>query len=329
MAFEELVRKRKAREKAIAPSSISAEGRGLAYAHNGEILQGVFEGEDGDFRRGLITLPCSSFRSEATFMPHFSAKLTIEPTYKLKAREAAELALERHASSSMGGHLSLNSNVPLGLGLGSSTSDVVSAILAVDRVMGKGLTPYEVGALAVESETASDAIMFGDRAILFARRDGRVIEDFGGPLPGLEVLGFVADPLRGSIDTVTLSPVRYTEQEKEAFRWLVELMREAIVSGDPALVGRVASTSARINQRYLPKPHFDRLEQLVEDAGALGLQVAHSGTVAGLLFDPADTATPEKIDYARKRLAELGFSSTWRFATGVAKDPATAGRMLG
>lgn len=284
-------------------------------------MQGVFETRDGRLHRGLVTLPCSTFESEATFKPNTSRRVTVSPPYKRKARRAAELALERHARTGAGGHLEVHSTVPVGVGLGSSTSDVVAALRAVSKVLWRDLRPAELGALAVEAETAADAIMFGDRALLFAHREGEVLEDFGGPLPGLEVLGFVADPSRGYVDTLELPPASYTRQEIELFGSLIKLMRRAVETGSPRLVGRVASTSARVNQRYLPIPNFDRLEKVVEDVGALGLQVAHSGTVAGLLFDPADGAGEDKIEHARALLAELGSTSTWRFGAGVARRP--------
>jgi uncharacterized protein involved in propanediol utilization len=132
-------------------------------------------------------------------------------------------------------------------------------------------------------------------------------------LPALEVLGFNTDP--HGVDTLTFPPARYTWWEIEAFRPLVGLIRRAAYSQDPALVGQAASASARINQRHLPKPRFDQLEAVVEAVGALGLQVAHSGTLVGLLFDPADPLLDERINEAQALLAEMTFDTTWRFTS--------------
>jgi uncharacterized protein involved in propanediol utilization len=274
----------------------------------------------------LVTLPCNAFESAATFEPNTGRGVTVSPPSKEKARKAAELALERYARVGAGGHLEVRSTVPVGVGLGSSTSDGVAALRAVSKVLPRDLSAPELGALAVEAETAADAIMFGDRALLFAHREGEVLEDFGGPLPGLEVLGFVADLSRSRVDTLGLPPASYTQQEIETFSSLVELMRRAVETDSPDLVGRVASASARINQRYLPIPDFDRLERLAEAAGVLGLQVAHSGTVAGLLFDPVDEVVGEKIACARALLAEWGSTSTWRFGAGAARRPCAGAR---
>jgi len=291
-------------------------GYSAEIAHHGEILQGVFEEPGGRLCRGLVTLTCEAFKSEATFFPDSSGVISVEPTWKTKALRAIELTLALCNGRACGGSLKIYSNIPLRLGFGSSTSDVIAAIRAVSETLGVQLGPELIATLAVQAETASDATMFGDQAVLFAHRNGVLMEDLGAPLPALDVLGFNTDPTGIGIDTLSFPPARYTWWEIEAFRPLVGLMRRAVHTQDPRLVGQVASASARINQRHLPKPHFDDLEKLVEAAGARGLQVAHSGTVVGLLFDPEDSDREHRIAYAQAMLAERGFHSTWRFISG-------------
>ena len=292
------------------------QGYGSATAHHGEILQGVFEGIDGGLHRGLVTLPCSIFRSEATFVPDPNGPLIIDPPGKCKARQAVELTLRHYGKTMWGGRLILRSNIPQCWGLGSSTCDVTAAIRAVADAFTTKLAPTTIAELAVKVEAASDSIMFEDRSVLFAHRDGIVIEELGGPLPPLEVVGFNTDPTGEGIDTLSFSPARYSWWEVEAFRPMIGLLRRAISTQDPRLVGQVALASARMNQRHLPKPQFDRLERLVEMTQAVSLQVAHSGTVAGILFDPSDSDKCEKIQQAQAVIAELGFGAAWHFQTG-------------
>jgi uncharacterized protein involved in propanediol utilization len=87
---------------------------------------------------------------------------------------------------------------------------------------------------------------------------------------------------------------------------------------DPVLVGRIATASSRINQRFLPKPQFEQLQSIAECRGALGVQVAHSGTVAGLLFDPSDPHTNAAAARAWDDMVGLGLSRTYRFRTAPA-----------
>jgi uncharacterized protein involved in propanediol utilization len=43
------------------------------------------------------------------------------------------------------------------------------------------------------------------------------------------------------------------------------------------------------------------------------LQVAHSGDVAGLLFDPDNDEVERRLEEARVLLATAGITETWRF----------------
>lgn len=294
---------------------VPAVGHGSATGHHGEIFQGIVEGRDGHLHRGLVSLPCSLFRSEARFEPDGTGTVSISPPERVKARRAAELALSHLGVGSEGGRLLLTSNMPPKWGFGSSTTDVVAALRAVADSFQAPLSGEQIAALAIEAETASDPAMYGGPAILFAQREGMVLESFGRALPPLEVLGFNADPLRDGVDTLKLRPAEYDWWETEAFRPLIGLLRHAVGTGDVRLVGRVATASARINQRHLPKPNFERLEALVGEAGAIGLQVAHSGTITGLLFDPADPEVERQVDHARTMLVELGIEMSWRFRT--------------
>lgn len=290
-------------------------GQASTTAHHGEILQGVVEGEDGSLRHGLVTLRCRIFSSEATFEPGGGGAVAVEPGWKVKALRAAELTLARYGRSGRGGLLAVRSNIPPCWGLGSSTSDVTAAIRAVGDAYGLDIPAETIAGLAVEAEVASDSTMFDDRAVLFAFRGGYVIEDFGGRLPPLEVLGFNTDLTGTGVDTLSYPLACYTPDEVAALGPLVGELRRAVRAQDARLVGRVASASARINQSRLPKRNYDFLERLVERVGALGLQVAHSGTVAGLLFDPLSPEVGARIEEARSLLVGAGIASAWRFRT--------------
>jgi len=290
-------------------------GYGAAIAHHGELLQGVFEGTDGRLKRVLVSIPCGIFKSEASFIPDRSNSVQVEPKWKVKTHRAVDLALSTLGTRKIGGRLQIRSNIPVGWGLGSSTSDVTAAVRAIADALGENLSPRRIAALAVRAETACDATMFDEHLVLFAQREGIVIEDFSTSLPRLAILGFNTDPHEHGIDTLGLSPARYSWWEIEAFRPMVGLLRRAVDLGSPQLLGQVASASAAINQRYLPKPQFQQLNAIAEDVGALGLQVAHTGTIAGLLFDPADALKESRIKHAETLLTGIGITQTWFFQT--------------
>jgi uncharacterized protein involved in propanediol utilization len=131
----------------------------------------------------------------------------------------------------------------------------------------------------------------------------------------VRVLGFNTEDGRG-VETLALPPIPYSAWEAEAFRPILGLLRRAVEQQDPVLLGRVATASTVITQRHRPKKAMPELLRLAGEVGALGVQVAHSGTVAGLLFAPGAGAA-ERIERARVGLHGLGLRESWEFSTDL------------
>ncbi|MEV0966279.1 kinase [Streptomyces sp. NPDC049910] len=301
----------------MTPSSRRV-GVASSPVHHGEILQGVFHHGDG-LSRGLVTLPCAMYSVAAKFTPagpDDDAGLTVWPSWKSKARHAAELTLTG-ARLPVRGHLELSGDVPPRRGFGSSTSDVLAAIGAVKDAFALPLPAEQVARLAVQAETASDSLMFVSSAVLFAHREGVVIEDFEHPLPPVRVLGFGCRPEDGSrgTDTLALPPARYTAAEIQQFTRLRKMLRDAVLAKDVGLLGKVATASTRINQRHLPIPALARILAIVEEVGAVGLQTAHSGDIAGVIFDRDDPAVDTYTERAQQMLGDIGILEQWKFTT--------------
>ncbi|WP_327377924.1 GHMP kinase [Streptomyces sp. NBC_01216] len=290
---------------AARPAATAADGlptgTGHAPGHHGEILQGVFL--DGAGRRcaGLVTLPLPGPGTTARFVrrPGTPAEaLDVLPADRAKAARAAALAVaacaRRTGVEPCGGELRLTGDLPVGLGLGSSTSDVIAAVRAVADSYGLRLAPGTVARLAVRAETACDPLMLDGRPCLFAQREGRVLEVLGPALPPLVVVGCV---LGGGtpVDTLSLParpPAQASDTEVRDCARLRARLRHAVATGDARLLGEVATASARRGQEVLGHPEFDVLTDLARAFGAVGVQLAHSGAVAGVLFAPAPGMRP-------------------------------------
>jgi uncharacterized protein involved in propanediol utilization len=295
-------------------------GRGGIHAHHGEIVQGLFYSSDGRLEHGLVTLPCSLFGTRVRFRPLRSGPLTVEPGDRSRARTAARMTLDALGRTGWGGSIRIDGNVPLRWGCGSSTTDVLATIRAVADAFDTVLEPEWIARLSVASETASDSLMYGpERAVLFAQRRGSVLLDLGGPLPRVQVLGFNTEEDRG-VETLSLPPCQYTPWEAEAFQPILGLLRRAVELQDPALLGRVATASTTIMQRHRPKRFMPQLLQLAGEVGALGVQVAHSGTVAGFLFEPRPAAAG-RIERAREGLRGIGLHGSWEFSNDLSSQP--------
>ncbi|CAD6563300.1 Homoserine kinase [Paraburkholderia sabiae] len=292
------------------------EGFGEAIGHHGELLQGVFESDGGRLRRGLVSLPCPNLRSKARFLANGEMQVSVSPQSCEKAKRAAALTLNTFAQTGIGGNVTINSNIAIGRGMGSSTADVVATILAVLDYLNVQTSIDRVMQIAVEAETACDSTLFSQHAVLFAQREGLVIEAFTNSLPNVDIISIDAAPAQ-SVDTVTFKPAEYSHIEIETFRSLLALLRHAIKTSNLKLLGRVATASARINQRFLPKPHLDRIEEIGVRHGAIGMQVAHSGTVVGLMFDPEDEKNAAHMELATRDLRRSGFEQSILHTTSV------------
>lgn len=281
------------------------------FTHLGELLQLAFYDGVGEVRRGLLTLPCPLFYVEVTYCPDRTGCFHILPEGKKKALQAAYIVRQMCNDRCLGGVLTLRSNIPPAAGGGESTGDVLAVVEVIAKAIGDKISPELAAHICVCAEAASDSIMFSDEAVLFAQRDGIILERFGGPLPRMLVLGLNASPGKG-VDTLAFPPAIYSPSEIEAGRVLRAAARRAVQRQDVELLARVATGSAKINQRFLPNPAFDCLNALERRGVTLGSVVAHSGTLAGALFKPDDH---KSLAEARRVLADAGFGDFHIFTT--------------
>jgi hypothetical protein len=194
--------------------------------------------------------------------------------------------------------------------MGSSTADVTATIRAIADFHGTRPSAEKIGQLAVQAECASDPIMIDDRVVLFAHREGRVLESMGRALPRMIVVGCITDPVAGGIDTVALPPAAYSADDVEAFCFLRAETQAAVSAGDVARLGRVATASALISQRFLAKPALEFLLDVCKRCTGCGVQVAHSGTVAGVIFDPERPGVAADVERCAAYFTQAGLALT-------------------
>ncbi|MEV6396990.1 GHMP kinase [Streptomyces sp. NPDC051907] len=320
---------------AAAPPGADAPrvGAGYAACHHGEILQGVFRDAHGHGRvAGLVTLPMPGLGTHAEFVRSPGAapeELWVTPAGRTKALSAASLAVRecaaRRREAACGGRLRLSGDIPVGLGMGSSSSDVIAAVRAVADSFGLRLSPRTIARLAVRAEQASDPLMLDGRPMLFAQREGRVLEVLGDALPAAVVVGCAVGGGR-PVDTLSLPAPDHDDEDVRAYERLRALLRRAVAEGDPALLGQVATESARRAQQRLGHDEFGPLTEIAARTGAVGVQIAHSGSVAGLLFDPAARRLRRRLRCCADALEDQGIPVTKIFTTFTTSEEFPHGR---
>ncbi|MBI3964963.1 MAG: hypothetical protein HY329_04940 [Chloroflexi bacterium] len=218
-----------------------------------------------------------------------------------KATLALEKVLRSLGAVGLRIELRVSSPLPRSKGFGSSTADIAGAIAAGGALVGQPLEPIEIARLAVSIEPTDSSMLPGLAA--FDHLQGSFHEKLGQPPPiFLAVLDFP-----GVVDTLEFNAVDHVAARAAGEPELAEalaLLRRGVRDGRVDLIGRATTLSAVANQRVLFKPELDAVRELGRELGALGVNVGHSGTIVGLLFDHPDAAT-RAIARARAQFPSL------------------------
>jgi uncharacterized protein involved in propanediol utilization len=294
-------------------------GVGIGRGHHGEIVQGAFQAANGLTVPGLLTMPCPLLSSRVQFAPNSSGQITAFGVESppgspyAKTVTAAEIACSFIGIAGLGGDLRLESNIPGSKGCGSSTADVVGTIRAVADSAGVQVTGAEIARIAVQAELASDSVMF-DMPVLFAQTCGAVLDRYNASLPSFSVIGFDSAP-ESEIDTLDIERPVYDAADLDTFALLRSGLRHAIRAGDASVLGKIASASTRIAMKHNPN---DRVQEVMASAGrlgCLGVQVAHSGTVAGIMMPAGngELAAEDHITQTAEKVSALIGGPVWIF----------------
>ncbi|MGI6091392.1 MAG: GHMP kinase [Veillonellaceae bacterium] len=240
----------------------------------GELVQGTIDGENF-----LITCPVNIF-SEVTVIP--STRPSEKYDY-IKVRTAIAKTLQYLNITNVHFDFHISSQLPIGKGMASSSADISSACQAVALYHGKTLTPAELADIALEIEP-TDAIFYPG-ILMFDHVTGHTRKYLGTP-PDIDIAVF---DVGGEIDTLHFNqrndlPVLNREKEKDV-RLALDLVTKGFATHDVKLIGQGATISALANQSILIKPNLEGIIDLSKHFNAAGVNVAHSGSVLGVLFD--------------------------------------------
>ncbi|MCG8706865.1 GHMP kinase [Brenneria sp. 4F2] len=187
------------------------------------------------------------------------------------------------ADTASGLHIDVHSTIPLAKGMASSTADIAATALATARHLGETLDEATIAALCVRLEP-TDSTLFR-RLTLFDHQTAKTAISCDWQ-PDIDIL-LLESPQ--TLDTADYH--RRDRRQALTFHaatldraW--QLFRSAAARQDRHRLGEACTLSAIASQQMLIKPAFNDLRNVVEANGLYGLNVAHSGSVVGLLLDP-------------------------------------------
>lgn len=169
------------------------------------------------------------------------------------------------------------SDLDIAKGMGSSTADVLSGIRAIADAAGEELDVVTQGQLAAKVESSDGSMYPGIAAV--NHKTCELVKVWNW-YPEFVIVMLVPE------DVVNTASISFAGQEALAaeYQGLLENMSRAIDDRSIADFARESTRSAIMNNRFLLNPFSRKLSDRVEEFGALGVNVGHTGSVCGLLF---------------------------------------------
>lgn len=275
----------------------------------GELIQGSIENEPF-----LVTCPIDVY-SEVT--------ITSDINHKINIGEKSKLAISRtlkYLKEDTNFHYFINlvSSLPKGKGMASSSADISAVCQAVALSLNKTLTVDDISSIATSIEP-TDGIFY-EGIVKLNHITGKQQDYLGNPPPILIALFDIG----GGIDTLRFNRRKDLQnlnrkKEKNILEAL-SLIKKGIYRHDINLIGEGATISSIANQKILYKPCLETMLKIADECGAAGVNIAHSGTIIGLLFGINQLAELAKsISLTKKRCPQLSFLRTAHLISGGLK----------
>ncbi|CNI91341.1 MULTISPECIES: GHMP kinase [Yersinia] len=178
--------------------------------------------------------------------------------------------------------IEFESTIPVAKGLASSTADIAATAMATSRLLGQPLSDESLAQLCVALEP-TDSTIFKDLT-LFDHQTAQTQLSFPW-LPDIDIV------LLESSQTVLTEEFHQRKRHSLLLKqapYLVKAMQQFRLANERRCcytLGEATTLSAIASESLLPKPQFYQLLDIVEHSGIYGLNVAHSGSVIGLLLN--------------------------------------------
>ncbi|MBM7557110.1 GHMP family kinase ATP-binding protein [Halanaerobacter jeridensis] len=250
----------------------------------GELMQGIIAGVN-------LQISCPIDLYSTVTMTRIDSEAGI----KIKEEaEKTKLAIEKtldyynYDLQNLGLQVDLQSELLVGKGMASSTADIVASIIATMTILGVEVDIKIVQEIAVSIEATDGCFLSGLTA--FNHLQGQQLAKLGSVKTPLPLLIFDCG---GTINTTQFNAqadlarlkLAKEKQAKQAYQLIVRGIKE----GNNRLIGQGATLSSQANQSILYKPQLTKILQVVEaEKKVLGINIAHSGTLIGVLLNSKD-----------------------------------------
>ena len=252
------------------------KSRGICPASCGEFVQGIIKDKEylssyAIDRYSIVTL---EERIEDVKKGPLKSRKAIEEVFKYFNLPKKEL---KHIS------IDINSEIPISKGMASSTADIGATIKATLNLIGKNLDEYEISRLATKIEP-TDSIYIKENTI-FNPLDANVIKKLGVLDTGKVLILEPNETLSTKYIRKKENYNKLKKQNKYIIEYAFKLLEEGIKKKDLNLIGQACTISSIANENIHKKKYLNEIMDISKEYGAYGVNIAHSGTVVGILLE--------------------------------------------
>lgn len=267
-------------------------GHGRSFASFGEIIQGRSL-DNLDF---LATLPINLWSNCKLTAKKTNGPLVVEAKKEwLKAKLLVELILKR-IGIQKGYYIlvEVDSEIPVGKGLSSSSADMLAALRAAQHLFGILISTDYISYLFNEIEP-HDALHF-DSSVLYNHRKGRLIKNYNY-IPNYNIIYVDTG---GTVDTINYNnEKKYSMDVIRRYEKIMNDLNQSFYNKDDCAIAKCATESFMVHINA-SKDKRSELNDFINEISAIGMQATHSGTCIGFLFKHEADIT--MLEYAKSMI---------------------------
>lgn len=244
----------------------------------GELIQGMM----GEVNF-LVTCPVNCY-SLVSIKKNKSGNISVNVSGKIKLLSAVRETIKMYNLDNESGYeIILESDLPIGKGMASSTADMTAAIIATGIINNKYLSENEIAKILLKIEP-SDGIFY-QGVVAFDHIHGSYYEKVGDAFKA----NFLIYDYGGEVDTIRFNSDPDLKKKNIEKIPVIEkayfMIKESFVNKDIKKLGEAITLSSLENQKILYKENLEDIIKLAYSCDAYGVNIAHSGTLIGILND--------------------------------------------
>ena len=256
---------------------------GICPASCGEFVQGILDNEEylSSYAIDMFSIASLEEKKEDINLGSKKSRKAIEKVF-----EKFNIPIEESKNIS----LDLKSNIPIGKGMASSTADIGATIKATLSILNKKLNDEEISLIASEIEPTDSIILYKNS--IFNPINGSVKKYLSSFDNGRVIILEPKEILETKIIRSNPNYLNIKLENKSIIKKSFNLLEKGLKNNDLKLIGEACTLSSLANENIHKKPYLNEIIEISQSMNAYGVNIAHSGTVIGILID-------KNMDYER------------------------------